>query len=91
MGFSLHRKRLIENIELNAPLIIIEDEHSHGHRHHTHTHTHTHCISKHVSMYSLRVTLFGTLSYSQRNLEIGVELITLRNDYLYNYIALHLE
>ena len=84
MEFILHRKRLIENIELNAPLIIIEDGHSHGH-------THTYCISKHVSVYSLRVTLFGTLSYSQRNLEIGVELITLRNDYLYNYISLHLE
>ena len=44
MGCILHCKILIENIEVNAPLIIIEDEHSHGHTHHTHTHTHTHIL-----------------------------------------------
>ena len=52
MGFILHSKRLIENIEVNAQLIILEYGHSHGHTHHMHTH----CISKIVSMYSSRVT-----------------------------------
>ena len=47
MGFILHSKRVIENIEVNSQLIILEDGHSHGH---------THCISKLVSMYSSRVT-----------------------------------
>ena len=37
MGFILHSKRVIENIEVNAQLIILEDGHSHGHTHHTHT------------------------------------------------------
>ena len=47
MGFILHSKRVIENIEVNAQLIILEDGHSHGH---------THFISKLVSMYCSRVT-----------------------------------
>ena len=51
MGFILHSKRVIENIEVNGQLIILEDGHSHGQTHHVHTH----CISNLVSMYSLRV------------------------------------
>ena len=51
MGFILYSKRVIENIEVNAQLIILEYGHTH------HTHTHTHCISKLVSMYSSRVTI----------------------------------
>ena len=47
MGFILHSKRVIENVEVNSQLTILEDGNSHGH---------THCISKLVSMYSLRVT-----------------------------------
>ena len=47
MGFILHSKRVIENIEVNSQLIKLEDGHSHGH---------THCISNLVSMYSSRVT-----------------------------------
>ena len=41
MGFILHSKRVIKNIEVNSQLIILEDGHSHGH---------TLCISKLVSM-----------------------------------------
>ena len=52
MGFILHSKRVIENIEVNAQLIILEDGHSHGHTHHTHID----CISMLVSMYCSRVT-----------------------------------
>ena len=37
MGFILHRKRVIANIEINSQLIILEDGNSHGHTHHTHT------------------------------------------------------
>ena len=51
MGFILHSKRVIKNIEVNAQLIILEDGHSHGHTYHTHTQF----ISKIVSMYCLRV------------------------------------
>ena len=51
MRFILHSKRVIEKIEVNAQLIILEDENSHEHT----QHAHTHCIFKLVSMYSSRV------------------------------------
>ena len=52
MGFILHSKRVIENIEVNAQLVILEDGNSHGHPHQTHTHF----ISNIVSMYSSTLT-----------------------------------